>query len=45
MLEDVAAYLIVAPLAASLALGAAAVALWLAGRRPEPVRIRIRHRH
>ncbi len=44
MLEDVAAYLILAPLAASLALGVAAAVLWLVGRRPEPVRIRIRHR-
>jgi hypothetical protein len=42
MLDDVAAYLILAPLAAGLALGA--VALWLAGRRPVPVRVRVRTR-
>jgi hypothetical protein len=44
MLEDVAAYLILAPLVASLVLGAAALTLWLAGRRPAPVRVRVRHR-
>lgn len=33
MLEDVAAYLIIAPLAASLLAGAVA-AFWLAGSRP-----------
>ncbi len=41
MLEDVAAYLILAPLAATLALGAAA-AVWLTYRRLTPARIRIR---
>jgi hypothetical protein len=45
MLEDVAAYLTFAPLAASLALGAAVLAIWLNGRRPTPARIRIRVRH
>jgi hypothetical protein len=44
MLDDVAAYLTIAPLAASLALGALLVALWLNGRRPAPVRVRIRSR-
>ena len=44
MLDDVAAYLIVAPVVASLLLGVAATALWLAGNRPVPARIRIRTR-
>lgn len=44
MLDDVATYLTLAPLAASLVLGAAAFALWIAGRRPDPVRVRIRAR-
>jgi hypothetical protein len=44
MLDDVAAYLTLAPLAASLVLGALAVALWLGGRRPVPVRVRVRRR-
>jgi len=44
MLDDVAAYLSLAPLAASLVLGALAVALWLGGRRPVPARVRVRVR-
>jgi hypothetical protein len=44
MLEDVATYLTLAPVVATLVVGAAAAALWLAGRRPEPARIRIRVR-
>jgi hypothetical protein len=44
MLEDVAAYLTLAPLAASLALGAVVCAVWLANRRPVPARVRIRIR-
>jgi hypothetical protein len=44
MLEDVAAYLMLAPLAASLALGAAVLAFWLGGRRPALARIRVRVR-
>jgi hypothetical protein len=44
MLEDVAAYLTLAPLVASLALGAIVAALWLAGRRPVPARVRVRIR-
>ncbi len=44
MLEGVAAYLTLAPLVATVALGALLVAFWLDGRRPAPVRIRIRHR-
>ena len=43
MLEDVAAYLILAPLAASVALGAA-VAVWLAGPRRAPARVLARIR-
>jgi hypothetical protein len=45
MLEDIAAYLTLAPLAATLGLAAVAAALWLAGRRPTPARVRIRSRH
>jgi hypothetical protein len=44
MLDDVAVYLTLAPLAASLALGALVLVFWLNGRRPEPVRVRVRHR-
>ena len=45
MLEDVAAYLILAPVAASLLLGAVALRLWLAGRRqPAAVAVRIQER-
>ena len=44
MLDDVAAYLTLAPLAASLVLAGVAVVLWLGGRRPTPVRVRVRHR-
>ena len=44
MLDEVAAYLTLAPLAASLVLGALAIALWLGGRRPAPVRVRVRRR-
>lgn len=44
MLDDVAAYLTLAPLAASLVLGALVVVLWLGGRRPAPVRVRVRRR-
>jgi hypothetical protein len=44
MLDDVAVYLTLAPLAASLALAALGVALWLGGRRPAAVRVRVRHR-
>jgi hypothetical protein len=45
MLDDVATYLTLAPLAASLVLGAAAFAVWIAGRRPAPARVRVRARH
>ncbi|HSR24867.1 MAG TPA: hypothetical protein VLW53_15040 [Candidatus Eisenbacteria bacterium] len=45
MLEDVAAYLTLAPLAASLALGAVVCAVWLVRRRPAPARVRVRVRH
>ena len=45
MLEDVAAYLILAPLAASLALVAVGAACWLAGHRLTPARVRARVRH
>jgi hypothetical protein len=44
MLDEVAAYLTLAPLVASLLLGALAAALWLGARRPAPVRVRVRHR-
>ena len=44
MLEDVAAYLILAPVAASLALGAVVLHVWLTGRRPAAVRVRTRDR-
>jgi len=44
MLEDVAVYLIVAPLATSLGLGVLLAAWWLAGRRPAPARVRVRPR-
>ncbi|HEY4026980.1 MAG TPA: hypothetical protein VGO86_11170 [Candidatus Dormibacteraeota bacterium] len=42
MLEDIAAYLTLAPLAGSLVLAAMAVAFWLRGRRPAPARVRVR---
>ncbi len=46
MLEEVATYLIVAPLAASLVVGALA-AFWFSGTRPAPTRVVARdlHRH
>jgi hypothetical protein len=45
MLEDVAVYLILAPVAASLALGAVVIRLWLAGRRQAaPIRVHVRPR-
>jgi hypothetical protein len=44
MLDEVAAYLTLAPLAASILLGALVVVLWLGGRRPTPVRVRARRR-
>ena len=44
MLEDVATYLTLAPLVATLALGAVAAAFWLVGRRPVAVRIPVRVR-
>jgi hypothetical protein len=44
MLDEVAAYLTLAPLAASLALGALAIAIWFGARRPAPVRVRMRRR-
>jgi hypothetical protein len=44
MLDEVAAYLILAPLAASLLLGALVAVVWFGGRRPAPVRVRARHR-
>lgn len=44
MLDEVAAYLTLAPLAASIVLGALVAVLWLGGRRPAPVRVRARHR-
>ena len=44
MLDEVAVYLTLAPLAASILLGAVAVVLWLGGRRPAPVRVRARRR-
>jgi hypothetical protein len=44
MLDEVAAYLTLAPLAASILLAAVAVALWHRGRRPAPVRVRVRRR-
>lgn len=43
MLDDVAAYLLVAPLVAGLVMGAV-VALWLAGPRKAAVRVRVRRR-
>jgi hypothetical protein len=44
MLDEVAAYLTLAPLAASLLLAALAAVLWLGRRRPAPVRVRVRNR-
>jgi hypothetical protein len=45
MLDEVAVYLTLAPLAASLLLGALAAVLWLGGaRRTAPVRVRVKHR-
>ena len=44
MLDDVATYLTLAPLAASLVLGAVAFAVWIAGRRPSLARVRVRAR-
>jgi hypothetical protein len=44
MLDEVAAYLILAPLAASLLLGALVAVVWLGGRRPAPVRVRAQRR-
>jgi hypothetical protein len=44
MLEDVAAYRLLAPVAASVVLGVTVAAFWLAGRRPTPARIRVRYR-
>jgi len=44
MLDEVAAYLTIAPLAASLLLGALVAVFWLGGRRPAPVRVRVRSR-
>lgn len=44
MLDDVAAYLILAPLAASVLLGALVAVAWFGGRRPAPIRVRARHR-
>jgi len=41
MLEDVAAYLTIAPLVATLALGLLAAA-WYAGSRRVPARVRVR---
>jgi hypothetical protein len=44
MLDEVAAYLILAPLAASLLLGVLVAVVWFGRRRPAPVRVRVRHR-
>lgn len=44
MLEDVAVYLILAPVAGSLALGAVVLHVWFANRRPAAVRVRTRDR-
>ena len=44
MLEDVATYLTLAPIAASLALGAVLGAVWLTRRRPTAASVRIRVR-
>ena len=44
MLDEVAAYLTLAPLAASIVLGALVAVLWFGSRRPAPVRVRARHR-
>jgi hypothetical protein len=45
MLDEVAAYLTLAPLAASLLLGALAAALWFRRLRPAAVRVRVHVRH
>jgi hypothetical protein len=44
MLDEVAVYLTLAPLAASLLLGVLAAVLWLGGHRPAPVPVRVRNR-
>jgi hypothetical protein len=45
MLEDIAAYLTLAPLAATVALAAVAAAFWFGRRRAVPARVRVRVRH
>ncbi len=44
MLDEVAVYLTLAPLAASALLGLVVALIWFAGRRPEPARVRVRRR-